>query len=118
MDESGADSPAGSQASSEGSSSSSSRSTSPEVVLVQGDDEDAATDEEDEGHSDDEEALSQGTVSLLNISNSDSKCTKGMSSLLPGEMNRSAREMKPLPGMISKYMTTQILVDPARLQTR
>ena len=75
-DESGAGSPAGSQAPSEGSSSSGSEcshSTSPEVVLVQGDDEDAAGDEEDEGHSDDEEALSQGTVSLLDISNSDNE---------------------------------------------
>ena len=40
---------------------------------MQGDDEDAAADEKDEGHSDDEEALSQGTVSLLNISNSNNE---------------------------------------------
>ena len=42
------------------------------VVLVP-DDEDAAADEEEEGPLDDEEALSQGTVSLLDISNSDNK---------------------------------------------
>ena len=72
-DESGTDSSAGSQAPSDGSGSSSSCSTLPEVVLVQGDDEDAAADEEDEGHSDDEETLSQGTVSLLHISNSDNE---------------------------------------------
>ena len=75
-DESSAGSPAGSQAPSEGRDSSDSEcshSTSPEVVLVQGDDEDAAADEEDTGHSDDEEALSQGTVSLLNISNSNNE---------------------------------------------
>ena len=72
-DESSTYSPAGSQAPSEGSGSSSSHSTLPEVVLVQGDDEDAASDEEDESHSDDKEAMSQGTVSLLNISNSDNE---------------------------------------------
>ena len=67
-EESGNCCPARSQAPSEGSSS-----ASPEVVLVQGDDEDAAGNEEDEGHSDDEEALSQGTMSLLDISNSDNE---------------------------------------------
>ena len=64
----------GSQASSEGSGSSGSersRSTSPEVVLVQ--DEDTAAGGEDTGHSEDDEALSQGTVSLLDISNSDNE---------------------------------------------
>ena len=44
-------------------------SASPKVVLVQGD-EDTAAGGEDAGHSEDEEALSQGTVSLLDISNS------------------------------------------------
>ena len=65
---------------SEGSSSSSSEgshSTSLEVISkvvpVQEDDENAAADEEDEGPLDDEEALSQGTVSLLDISNSDNE---------------------------------------------
>ena len=43
------------------------------MVLVQGDDEDTAAGGEDAGHSEDEEALSQGTVSLLDISNSDNK---------------------------------------------
>ena len=67
---------AGSQALSEGSSSGGSEyshSTSPEVVLVQGDDEDTAVGGEDAGHSEDEEALSQGTVSLLDISTSDNE---------------------------------------------
>ena len=75
-DECGAGSPAGSQVPSEGSSSSSwehSHSASPQVVLLQGDDEDAAADEEDEGYSDDKQAMSQGTVSLLDISNSDNE---------------------------------------------
>ena len=45
----------------------------PEVVLVQEDDENGAGDEEEEGSLDDEEMLSQGTVSLLNISNSDNE---------------------------------------------
>ena len=40
---------------------------------MQGDDDDAAGDEEDEGHLDDEEALMQGMVSLLDISNSDNE---------------------------------------------
>ena len=44
-----------------------------EVVPVQEDEENAAADEEDEGPSDDEEAQSQGTVSLLDISNSDNE---------------------------------------------
>ena len=68
---------AGSQVPSEGSSSGGSgcsRSTSPDVVLLQGDDEDTTVGgEEDAGHSEDEEALSQGTVSLLNISTSDNE---------------------------------------------
>ena len=79
-DESHAGSPAGSQAGSqapsEGSSSSESEcshSASPEVVLVQGGDEDVAAGEEDASHSEDEEALLQGMVSLLNISNSNNK---------------------------------------------
>ena len=66
---------AGSQVPSEGSGSSGSEhswSTSPEVVLVQGD-EDTAAGGEDAGHSEDEEALSQGMVSLLDISNSDNE---------------------------------------------
>ena len=55
-----AGSQAGSQAPSEGSSSSGSecsRSTSPDVVLVQGDDEDTAAGGKDAGHSEDEEAF-------------------------------------------------------------
>ena len=45
-------------------------STSPNVVLLQRDDEETTVGgEEDAGHSEDEEALSQGTVSLLNICN-------------------------------------------------
>ena len=74
-----AGSPAGSQAGSpvpsEGSGSSGSEhswSTSPEVVLVPGD-EDTAAGGEDADHSEDEEALSQGTVSLLDISKSDNE---------------------------------------------
>ena len=42
---------------------------------MQEDDEDAADDEEDESDLDDEEALSQGTVSLLDISNSNNEET-------------------------------------------
>ena len=38
--------------------------------------EDAADDEEEEGSSEDEETLSQGMVSLLNISNSDNEETR------------------------------------------
>ena len=63
----------GSQVPSEGSSSSGSecsQSASPKVVLVQ--DEDTAAGE-DAGHSEDEEALSQSMVSLLDISNSDNE---------------------------------------------
>ena len=66
---------AGSQAPSEGSSSSGSEcswSASPKVVLVPGD-EDTAAGGEDADHLEDEEALSQGTVSLLDISNSDNE---------------------------------------------
>ena len=49
-------------------------SASPDIVLVQGDDDDTTTvGEEDAGHLDDEETLSQGTVSLPNISASDSE---------------------------------------------
>ena len=47
--------------------------TSPDVVLLQEDDEDTTVGGEDAGHSEDEEALSQGTVSLLNISTSDNE---------------------------------------------
>ena len=79
-DEGDAGSPAGSRAPSEGSGSSSSEhscSTSlkvvSEVVLVQENDENAAADKEDEDPLDDEEAQSQGTVSLLNISSSDNE---------------------------------------------
>ena len=72
---------------------------------MQEDDENAAVDEEDKGTSDDEEAQSQGAVSLLDISNSDNeeahkaaaceKVAKVMSILLLGETNRSTRGMKP-----------------------
>ena len=72
-DESSTNSAGGSQAPPEGSRSSSSCSASPEVVLVQIDDEDAAADEEDKDHPDDEEAMSQGRVSLLDISKSDNE---------------------------------------------
>ena len=68
---------AGSQLPSEGSGSRGSghsHSPSPEVVLLQGDDGDTTMGgEEDAGHSEDEEALSQGTVSLLDISTSDNE---------------------------------------------
>ena len=67
---------AGSQAPSEGSSSGGSEcshSTSSDVVLLQGDDEDTTAVGEDAGHSEDEEALLQGMVSLLDISTSDNK---------------------------------------------
>ena len=40
---------------------------------MQGDDEDTAAGGEDAGHSEDEEALSQGTLSLLDISTSDNE---------------------------------------------
>ena len=51
-----------------------SRSASPDIVLLQGDDDDTAVvGEDDAGHSDDEETLSQGTVSLPDISASDSE---------------------------------------------
>ena len=40
---------------------------------MQEDDENTAADEEDKGPSDDEEAQSQGTVSLFDISNSDNE---------------------------------------------
>ena len=67
----------GFQAPSEGSSSGESGcscSASPDVVLLQGDDDDTAVGgEEDAGHSKDEEALSQGTASLLDISTSDNE---------------------------------------------
>ena len=66
----------GSQVPSEGSGSSESEhscSASPDVVLLQGDDEDTTAGGEDAGHSEDEEALSQGTVSLLDISTSDNE---------------------------------------------
>ena len=43
------------------------------VVLVQVDDEDTGAGGEDAGHSEDEEALSQGTVLLLDISTSDNE---------------------------------------------
>ena len=79
-DESHAGSPAescaGSQVPSEDSGSSGSecsRSASPDVVPVQGEDEHIAAGGEDAGHSEDEEALSQGTVSLLNILISDNE---------------------------------------------
>ena len=61
-----------SSSSSEGSHSTSLKVVS-KVVLVQEDDENAAAGEEDKGPSDDEEAQSQGTVSLLDISNSDNE---------------------------------------------
>ena len=73
---SGDESHAGSQVPSEGSSSGGSEhshSASPDVVLVQQDDEDTAVGGEDAGHLEDEEALSQGMVSLLNVSTSDNK---------------------------------------------
>ena len=51
-----------------------SHSVSPEIVLLQGDDEDTvAGEEEDAGHSDDKDTLSQGTVSLLDISTSNNE---------------------------------------------
>ena len=65
----------GSPVPSKGSSSSGSecsQSASPEVVKVPGD-EDIAAGGEDADHLEDEEALSQGTASLLNISNSDNE---------------------------------------------
>ena len=61
---------------SEGSGSSGSehsQSASPEVVLVQGDNEDTAAGGEDAGHLEVEEALLQGTVSLLDTSTSNNE---------------------------------------------
>ena len=122
---------AGSQVPSEGSSSSGSvhsQSTSPEAVLVQGDDEDTAAGGEDAGHSEDEEALSQGTVSLLNILTSNNKeackaavhetVRKRTFSMVPGRMNKSTRGMKALPNTTSRSMTTLMVVNLARLWTR
>ena len=66
-----------SQAPSEGSvsrGSGRSCSASPDIVLLQGNDDDTGTGgEEDAGHSDDKETLSLGIVSLLDISASDSE---------------------------------------------
>ena len=102
---------AGSQVPSEGSGSCGSghsHSTSPEVVLLQGNNEDTAMGgEEDAGHLEDEETLSQGTVSLLDISTSDNedarkatarmrRCTRATSSMVTGGMNKSARGRKAL----------------------
>ena len=54
-----------------------SHSASPDVVLLQGDDEDTAVGgEENAGHSEDKEALSQVTVSLLDISTSNNEDTR------------------------------------------
>ena len=54
-----------------------SHSASHDIVLVQGDDDDTtAVGEEDAPHSDDKEALSQGTLSLPNISASDDEDTR------------------------------------------
>ena len=51
-----------------------SHSASPEIVLLQGNDDDTTVGgEEDASHSDDKETLSQGTVSLLDISTSDNE---------------------------------------------
>ena len=51
-----------------------SHSASPDIVLLQSDDDETAVGgEEDADHSDGEETLSQGTVSLLNISASDNE---------------------------------------------
>ena len=70
----------GSQAPSEGSNSSESgcsHSASPDVVLLHGNDDDTTVGgEEDAGHLEDEETLSQGTVSLLDISTSDNEDTR------------------------------------------
>ena len=85
-------------------------SASPDVVLVQGDDGDTAAGREDAGLLEDEETLSQGTVSLLNISTSDNEeahkvtahetaCAGATFSMVPGGMNRSARGMKALPSV-------------------
>ena len=74
-----AGSQAGSQVPSEGSSSDGSEcshSTSPDVTLVQDDEEDTAAGGEEADHSKDEEAQSQGMVSLLNISTSDNEETR------------------------------------------
>ena len=54
-----------------------SRSASPDIILVKGDDDDTATvGEDDAPYSDDEEALSQGTVSLPDIPASDDEDTR------------------------------------------
>ena len=63
---------------SEGSSSGGSEcshSALPDVVLLQDDDEDTTVGGEDAGHSEDKEALSQGTESLLDISTSENEET-------------------------------------------
>ena len=105
-DESGTGSPEESQAPTDSGSGSleQSRSASPDIVLL-GEGEEAPADaEEEEDDSDDKETLLQGTVSLLDISNSDNEetrkaaacekaCTKAMFGMLPGEMSRFTRVM-------------------------
>ena len=105
---------AGSQAPLEDSGSGGSgrsRSASPEVVLFQGNDEDTAVDgEKDAGHSEDEEALLQGTVSLLDISTSnheDARKATASEAVCKSDvqygncrMNKSPRRKKALPSTI------------------
>ena len=87
-----------------------SHSAPPDIVLLQGDDDDDDTTwvgEEDAGHSDDE-TLSKGTVSLPDISasNSEDACKAiVLSSMLTGQMNRSTMKMKASPRGIRGFMT-------------
>ena len=101
-----------------------SHSTSPEIVLFQRDEEDTAMGgEEDAGHSDNEETLSQGTVSLLNISTSD-KATAGEAACKSDveygnwwdEQIHQGR--KASPSMMRGLMIMPMVENLARLQTK
>ena len=117
---------------SEGSGSSGSghsHSASPDVVLLQGDDEDTtAGGEEDAGHLEDRDALSQGTVSLLNISTSDNEDTHKatvqeaacMSDVQYGNWwdEKIHQGSKALPGVTRGSMIMPMVEGLARLWTR
>ena len=124
---------ASSQACSDGSGSHvsvHSHSASLEIVLVHSNDDDTTmVGEEDAPHSDDEENLSQGTVSLPDISASDDEDARKaiacetmrirvMSNMVTGEMNKSARGMKVLLSGTRGFMIMPMLGNLARLQTK
>ena len=92
------------------------------------DDDTAMVGEEDGPHLNNEETLSQGTVSLPDITASDDEDTRKAvvhktahkSDVLYGnwEMNKSAREMKVLPSGIRGLMSIPMSGNLARLQTK